>query len=106
MDGKKEMDERGGNRKGGAGEWKSVIIALIAGITAIVCVVIFSGSIVDYKKTSGAGGLTATGSASIDFESDLVVWRGSQAVSAGKRGLGRGAGFQFRGYFPALPYGI
>ena len=37
----------------------------------------FSGSIVDYKKTSGAGGLTATGSASIDFESDLVVWRGS-----------------------------
>jgi len=58
MDGKKEMDERGGNRKGGAGEWKSVIIALIAGITAIVCVVIFSGSIVDYKKTSGAGGLT------------------------------------------------
>ena len=77
MDGKKEMDERGGNRKGGAGEWKSVIIALIAGITAIVCVVIFSGSIVDYKKTSGAGGLTATGSASIDFESDLVVWRGS-----------------------------
>lgn len=63
MDGKKEMDERGGNRKGGAGEWKSVIIALIAGITAIVCVVIFSGSIVDYKKTSGAGGLTATGSA-------------------------------------------
>lgn len=77
MDGKKEMDERGGNRKGGAGEWKSVIIALIAGITAIVCVVIFSGSIVDYKKTSGAGGLTATCSASIDFESDLVVWRGS-----------------------------
>ena len=46
------MDERGGNRKGGAGEWKSVIIALIAGITAIVCVVIFSGSIVDYKKTN------------------------------------------------------
>ena len=28
-------------------------------------------------RTSGAGGLTATGSASLDFESDLVVWRGS-----------------------------
>ena len=50
MDGKKEMDERGGNRKGGAGEWKSVIIALIAGITAIVCVVIFQGALWTIKR--------------------------------------------------------
>lgn len=54
-----------------------VIIALIAGISAIVCVSIFSGSIVNYKKYSGGGGITVTGSASCDFESDLIVWRGS-----------------------------
>lgn len=55
----------------------SVIIALIAGICAIICVSIFSGSIVDYKKYAGGNGITVTGSASYDFESDLIVWRGS-----------------------------
>ena len=54
-----------------------VIIALIAGLTAVACVVILTTSLVSYKKTSGGGGLTATGSASCDFESDLIVWRGS-----------------------------
>lgn len=57
-------------------EYKSIIIALIAGICAVICVSIFSGSIVSYKKTSGSGGLTATGSANCDFEADLIVWRG------------------------------
>ena len=64
-------------RKGGLGDWKAIIIALIAGITAIICVVIFSGNLMNYKKTAGAGGLTATGSANLDFESDLIVWRGN-----------------------------
>lgn len=58
-------------------EWKGIIIALIAGICAIACVTIFVGGVVNYKKTSGSGGITATGSANCDFESDLVVWRGS-----------------------------
>jgi len=58
-------------------EYKGIIIALIAGICAIVCVSILSGRMVTYKQTSGSGGLTATGSASCDFEADLIVWRGN-----------------------------
>ncbi|MDE7197760.1 MAG: SIMPL domain-containing protein [Lachnospiraceae bacterium] len=58
-------------------EFKGIVIALIAGICAIISVSIFTGNLVSYKKTSGSGGLTATGSANCDFESDLIVWRGS-----------------------------
>lgn len=58
-------------------EYKGIIIALIAGICAIVCTTVFTGNLVSYKKTSGSGGLTATGSANCDFEADLIVWRGS-----------------------------
>ena len=54
-----------------------VIIALIAGISAIICMSIFSNGIVNYKKYSSSSGITVTGSASCDFESDLIVWRGS-----------------------------
>lgn len=78
MEGKKDYEEReNGSRRGGIREWKGIIIALIAGMTAVACVVILTTSLVSYKKTSGGGGLTATGSASCDFESDLIVWRGS-----------------------------
>ena len=31
-------------------EYKGIVIALIAGICAIVCISIFSGSLVNYKK--------------------------------------------------------
>ena len=55
----------------------AVIIALIAGISAIICVSIFSGCFAKYKKYSSGNGITVTGSASCDFESDLIVWRGS-----------------------------
>ncbi len=55
----------------------AVLIALIAGISAIICVSIFSGSFAKYKKYSSGSGITVTGSASCDFESDLIVWRGS-----------------------------
>lgn len=58
-------------------EYKGIIIALIAGICAIICILIFSDNLVNYKKTSGSGGLTATGSANCNFEADLIVWRGS-----------------------------
>ncbi len=61
-------------------EWKGIIIATIASICAIACTVIFINGIVDYKKTSRSGGITATGSANCDFEADLVVWRGSVAA--------------------------
>ena len=56
-------------------EFKGIIIALIAGICAIVCVTIFTGNLVTYKKSTV--GLNATGSANCDFEADLIVWRGS-----------------------------
>ncbi len=62
-------------------EYKGIVIALIAGICAIVCVSVFSFSIVSYKRTSGSGGLTATGSANCDFEADLIVWRGEFSSS-------------------------
>lgn len=57
--------------------WGSIIIALIAAFTAITCVMIATRGFVGYKKSAGGNGLTATGSASCDFESDLIVWRGS-----------------------------
>ena len=58
-------------------EYKGILIALIAGICAIICVSIFTGNMVDYKKSTVGGGLNATGSANCDFEADLIVWRGS-----------------------------
>lgn len=58
-------------------EYKGIIIALIAAMSAVICISILTGGFVSYKKTTGSGGLNATGSANCDFESDLVVWRGS-----------------------------
>ena len=59
MEGKKDYEEReNGSRRGGIREWKGIIIALIAGMTAVACVVILTTSLVSYKKTSGGGGLT------------------------------------------------
>lgn len=55
----------------------SISIALIASIAAIICISILSGSFVTYKKAANGSGISVTGSASCDFESDLVVWRGS-----------------------------
>ena len=75
------MEENGNNSKGGLFmQYRPVLIALIAGICAIICVSIFTGNIIQYKKNAGGTGITATGSASVDFESDLVVWRGSFSV--------------------------
>lgn len=58
-------------------EYRSIIVALIAGISAIICFTVASGNLVTYKKSANSGGMTATGSASMDFTSDLIVWRGS-----------------------------
>ena len=79
-----DMEEkRTENRNGsGKGSWKGVLIALIAGATAIICVLILSTSLVNYKKIYGSGGIQATGSASCDFESDLIVWSGVLTAEA------------------------
>lgn len=63
----------GDNRKG----MVAILTVLIAAVTAVACVIILTNGFVSYKKSAGGSGLTATGSANCDFESDLVVWRGS-----------------------------
>ena len=70
-------DKKGGNQ---FMQYRPVLIALIAGICAIICVSIMTGNVVDYKRSAAGSGFSATGSASVDFESDLVVWRGSFSV--------------------------
>ena len=61
-------------------EYKSVIVALIAGICAIICVAIGTDGLKEAKLGKTGEGLSATGSASVDFESDLAVWRGEFSV--------------------------
>lgn len=61
-------------------EYKSIVIACIAGICAIICVVIGAGGLKEAKLGKKGDGLSATGSASVDFTSDLAVWRGSFSV--------------------------
>ena len=75
-----EERQKGPEQGGGLSGLRPILIALIAGISAIICVSIFIQGIVSYKKTGGGSGITATGSASCDFESDLIVWRGSFSV--------------------------
>ncbi len=48
---------------------------------AVACTMIFTKGLVTYK-TNGSGGLSATGSASVDFEADLIVWRGTYSTFA------------------------
>ncbi len=55
----------------------AIIVALIAGISAIACFYIATNGMVTYKESVRGDGLSATGSASVDFESDLIVWEGS-----------------------------
>ena len=49
-------------------EYKGILIALIAGICAIICVSIFTGNMVDYKKSTVGGGLNAYRSIKKDAE--------------------------------------
>lgn len=58
-------------------ELKSIIIALIAGLSAITCVILGANMLAEIKEVSKSNGFLATGSASQDFTSDLIVWRGS-----------------------------
>lgn len=55
----------------------AIVVSIIIAVTAIICVIFFVFGFTDYKRIANGSGLTATGSASCDFESDLIVWRGS-----------------------------
>lgn len=58
-------------------EAKSRVLAvLIAGVSLIAAVAVGVTSLVSYKQNA-SGGISATGSATRDFTSDLIVWRGS-----------------------------
>ncbi|OQA06097.1 MAG: hypothetical protein BWY65_02276 [Firmicutes bacterium ADurb.Bin373] len=54
----------------------SVISTFIAGISLIIAVALAINGFVGYKQNAG-GGISATGSATRDFSSDLIVWRGN-----------------------------
>ncbi len=78
------MENSENNEKKQSTALKSIItlagvIVLTAGIVA--CTMIFTKGLVTYK-TNGSGGLSATGSASVDFEADLIVWRGTYSTYA------------------------
>lgn len=60
----------------------AIVIAIIAAATVIFSVTVSTGRFVEYKKTAASGGLSATGSASCNFESDLIVWRGGFTASS------------------------
>ncbi|ACA60488.1 protein of unknown function DUF541 [Candidatus Desulforudis audaxviator MP104C] len=51
-----------------------VFLAVIMGLSLIICTVIFSGAFVKARSTSA---LTVTGAAERELRSDLVVWRGN-----------------------------
>lgn len=56
---------------------KSRVIGIfIAGVSLIIAVLIAVNGFVGYKQNA-SGGITASGSATRDFSSDLIVWRGS-----------------------------
>lgn len=57
-------------------KYRSILITFIAGICAIVSIHLAVQGFVEYKEVA-SGGITATGSATKDFVSDLIVWRGS-----------------------------
>ncbi|MBO4905106.1 MAG: SIMPL domain-containing protein [Lachnospiraceae bacterium] len=59
----------------------TLISVFIAAAALIVCTYLFTRGFVDYKSNNN-GGLSATGSASVDFEADLIVWRGTYSAYA------------------------
>lgn len=61
-------------------EYKSIVIACIAGICAVVCVLIGVGGLKEAKLGRSKGDLSASGSANVNFTSDLAVWRGWYSV--------------------------
>ena len=58
----------------------SFLSALIIGLCIVASCTILVTVFVNYKSSAG-NSIAATGSSSVDFESDLVVWRGSFSAS-------------------------
>ena len=56
--------------------------AVLLCATAVLCTSLLCIAVTRYKSTVTGSGITATGSASLDFESDLIVWRGRFRVEA------------------------
>lgn len=54
---------------------KTALAALIIGIAMVCCCGVLVGGFLSYKSQAGHS-IAATGSASVNFDSDLVVWRG------------------------------
>ena len=71
------MNENKNKTKGGFG----VISTFLIAVAVIASSAILAYGFV-YYKTSGDNDIKATGSASVDFESDLIVWRGNFAQEA------------------------
>ena len=59
---------------------KRIIRLCAVCVTMLLCAGILFKTVITYKSTPTGNGITATGSASMDFESDLIVWRGSFMV--------------------------
>ncbi len=60
---------------GGMGT-RFIVAVLILGICLVLCAYIGVHGLIEYKQGT-AGGITVTGSASRNFTSDLIVWRGN-----------------------------
>ncbi len=59
----------------------TLICVFVISLAAVACAMIFTKGLVTYKAGQN-GGLSATGSASVDFEADLIVWRGTYSAYA------------------------
>ncbi len=67
-------------RSSGSGA-KSIVSTFLIAAAIVISSAILAGGFV-YYKTSGDNDIKATGSASVDFESDLIVWRGNFSQEA------------------------
>lgn len=57
-----------------------VLTTIILAAAAIICTSLLANALLSFRKSGNGNGLSATGSASCDFASDLIVWRGSFSV--------------------------
>ena len=69
------------NQDNGKGGSSSPLAAIFIALAVIISSGILAYGFV-YYKTSGDNDIKATGSASVDFESDLIVWRGNFSQEA------------------------
>lgn len=61
---------------------QNMCTAVLLCVTVVLCTCLFCSAMFRYKRVLKGNGITATGSASLDFESDLIVWRGRFGVNA------------------------